>query len=93
MWAGFTAAIIGLITFLLHWIFWEMRGGPLAGYNLLLGPGNFTLTHIWHPLFTEELPLIPKVALMLIGQFTLVSIIVAIVRPLINFIVKAVTHN
>jgi len=89
IWVGIAAAIIGLIAFLLHWIFWEVRGGPLVGYNLLLGPGNLTLTYIWHPLFTEELPLVPKVALMLFGQFVLVSGIVAIVHLFINWIFKS----
>ena len=86
---GIAAAVIGLSTFLIHWFFWEVRGGPLAGYNLLLGPGNLALTYIWHPLFTEELSLAPKVALMLFGQFALVSGIVEIGHRFINRIFKS----
>ncbi|CUS47329.1 MAG: hypothetical protein HLUCCO02_06775 [Idiomarinaceae bacterium HL-53] len=37
----------------------------------------FGLIHIWHPLSTEELAFWPKLALMMLGQFTLVGVLVS----------------
>ena len=77
---GLVATLIGLFTFILHWSMWDMRGGPLPGYNILLYPGNLTLAYLWHPLFTEELPLLQKAGLLLTGQFILVGLSVAVLR-------------
>ncbi|WP_100643724.1 hypothetical protein [Alteromonas facilis] len=82
IWVGIAASSVGLIAFILHWTLWDVWGGPLPGYNILLFPGNLTLSYIWHPLFTEELPLVPKVSLILLGQFVVVTCVTAILRIL-----------
>jgi hypothetical protein len=61
----------------------DFIGGPLPGYQIALFPANLSLIYIWHPLFTEEIALLPKLALMLLGQFVFVSIIAAIVFSLV----------
>lgn len=71
--SGLIGTAIGLITFILHWNFFDIIGGPLPGYQFLLFPARMTLIYFWHPLFTEEISLLPKLAMMLVGQFTLVS--------------------
>jgi hypothetical protein len=82
--AGALATFIGAITFGLSWNLWDMIGGPLPGYKILLFPANMTLIYIWHPLFTEELAFWPKLSLMLVGQFTFVTVIVASIMGLIK---------
>jgi len=70
--AGIISVVIGAITFSISWLFWDLSKGPMPGYEMLLLPGNLTLVHIWHPLFTEEVNLIPKLILILAGQFVVV---------------------
>lgn len=77
---GLVATAVGLVTFTLSWNFFELWQGPVPGYHVLLFPGNLSLTYIWHPLFTEEIDLIPKLVLMLIGQFAIVTFVVAVVQ-------------
>lgn len=78
--SGLVAVVIGLVVFVLHWNFWDVRGGPFPGYEVFLFPGNITLIYIWHPIFTEEINLLPKLALVLTGQFTLVTGFVALLH-------------
>ncbi len=65
------ATILGLIAFVLNWNFFD---GNMSGYQILLFPGNLTLTYIWHPLFTEELNFWLKLKFLLFGQFGVVLI-------------------
>lgn len=76
--SGLIATIIGLVTFTLSWHFFEFWGGPIPGYSILLYPGNISLIYLWHPLLTEEINLLPKLSLILLGQFTVVTTSVAI---------------
>ena len=75
---GIASVAVGLITFVVHWNLFDIIGGPLPGYKILLFPANMSLIYVWHPLFTEEVALLPKLVLMMIGQFVLVTITVAI---------------
>ncbi len=86
VYSGITAVVIGLIVFSLNWNLWELWGGPLPGYQIFLFPGNLTLIYVWHPLFTEELNFWPKLVLLLLGQFIVVTGVVA----LFTFLVKKV---
>jgi len=80
------AVLIGLITFTLNWNLYDLIGGPLPGYKILLFPGNLSLIYVWHPIFTEEVALLPKLGMILLGQFILVYVavvsIVGIVRKI-----------
>lgn len=78
IYAGVAAVVIGLVAFSLSWNLWEFWGGPLPGFQVLLFPGNLTLVYVWHPLFTEEINFWPKLVLLLIGQFVVVSCIVGV---------------
>ena len=82
--AGVLAAIVGLITFVLSWNFYDFWGGPMPGYRLLLFPGNVSLIYVWHPLFTEEVDLYPKLALILIGQFFIVTTVAEVTRRIVR---------
>ena len=86
--SGVIAVMIGLLTFTVSWLLWDLSTGPMPGYELLLFPGNLTLVYIWHPLFTEEINLIPKLILMLMGQFTVVfcsvGVLIWVVRKIFN---------
>jgi hypothetical protein len=75
---GIASVAVGLITFVVHWNLFDIIGRPLPGYKILLFPANMSLIYVWHPLFTEEVALLPKLVLMMIGQFVLVTITVAI---------------
>lgn len=86
--AGLIATLIGLVTFVLSWNFYEVWNGPIPGYQVLLFPGNMSLVLIWHPLFTEEIALYPKLALILLGQFVFVALFFAIMRQLLARVVK-----
>lgn len=81
---GLVAVIIGAISFSLSWNLWNFFGGPLPGYQVVLFPGNLTLIYFWHPIFTEEVNLWPKLAMLLFGQFTIVSSFVYIIITLVN---------
>ena len=70
---GVISIVIGLIAFSLSWNLWEFFGGPLPGYRIFLFPGNLTLTYFWHPIFTEEVNLWPKLFMLLVGQFIVVT--------------------
>ncbi|WP_395345310.1 hypothetical protein PN836_010185 [Ningiella sp. W23] len=72
LYAALAAVLIGLITFSLSWNFFDYWGGPIFGYSVLLFPGNLSLVYFWHPIFTEEVDLLPKLAMLLTGQFVLV---------------------
>jgi hypothetical protein len=76
VYAGIIAVVIGLIAFILNWTLYEVWDGPIPGYQVLLFPGNVTLVYVWHPLFTEEIDLFPKLGLILFGQFIIVTSIV-----------------
>jgi hypothetical protein len=82
--AGTIATLVGLITFGLSWNLWDIIGGPLPGYKVLLFPANLTLIYIWHPLFTAELAFWPKLCLMLAGQFGIVSSVAACLTYLVR---------
>jgi hypothetical protein len=71
---GITATFIGLFTFVLSWHFFEFWQGPMPGYSVLFFAGNVSLIYLWHPLFTEEIALYPKLGLLLLGQFVLVTV-------------------
>ena len=70
--SGVAAAVVGLVAFTLSWNLWGFWGGPMPGFQVLLFPGHLTLVYIWHPLFTEEINFWPKLALLLLGQFSVV---------------------
>lgn len=72
LYLALAATVIGLITVVLNWHLFDYWGGPIIGYKLLLFPGNMSLVYFWHPVFTEEVDLLPKVAMVLFGQFSLV---------------------
>ena len=74
------ATLIGLITFNLNWTLYDYFEGPLPGYDVLLFPGNLSLVYFWHPLFTEEVALLPKLGMILIGQFVLVYAVVFMIQ-------------
>jgi len=78
LFAGLVASFIGLIALVLSWNLFDYFGGPLPGYQFLLFPGNLSLVHVWHPLFTEEIDLVPKMGLVLVGQFTIVAAVTAV---------------
>lgn len=84
VYAGIMAVIIGLIAFTLSWNLWDVWGGPLPGYKVYLFPGNLTLIYVWHPLFTEEVNFWPKLGLLMLGQFTVVTCFSVIVISLIK---------
>ncbi|MBT1062761.1 hypothetical protein KJY73_04200 [Bowmanella sp. Y26] len=75
---GVGAAVVGLIAFALSWSIWDFWGGPMPGIEILLFPGNVTLAYVWHPLFTEEVTFWPKLLLLILGQFLVVTFVVAI---------------
>jgi hypothetical protein len=81
---GLVAVIISAISFSLSWNLWDFFDGPLPGYQVVLFPGNLTLIYFWHPIFTEEVNLWPKLAMLLFGQFTIVSSFVYIIITLVN---------
>ena len=85
---GFIATIIGLIVFTLSWNTWAIWGAPLPGYQIFLFPGNLLLVHLWHPLLTEEIDFWPKLCLLLMGQF----IVVTLFTTLLVTVIKVVSH-
>ena len=76
---GLIATIIGLVVFTISWNSWAFFGGPLPGYQIFLFPGNLTLIYFWHPLFTEEVDFWPKLIMLLIGQFLVVTSIATLI--------------
>lgn len=87
VYSGIAAVVIGLITFTINWNLWELWElweGPVPGYQILLYPGNQTLIYVWHPLFTEEINLLPKLGLLLLGQFIVVTCIVALIVGIVR---------
>jgi len=92
IYAGLIAVIIGAVTFALNWNLYDVLSGPIPGFYVLLFPGNITLIYIWHPLFTEEINFWPKFALLMFGQFSVVTVVtmfcVALVRKWIFQIKK-----
>ena len=84
MLSGAVAAAIGLIAFALSWNFWDLWGGPMPGFQVLLYPGNLSLVYVWHPLFTEEINFWPKLALHMVGQFSLVACTTAVLTTMVK---------
>lgn len=76
--SGLIAMVFGAIAFYLSWNSWDLFGGPLPGYRVFLFPGNLTLVYFWHPIFTEEVNFWPKLFMLLIGQFIVVTCSVAV---------------
>ena len=79
---------IGLIMFTLSWNLFEYFEGPMPGYNVVLFPANLSLVYVWHPLFTEEVNLFPKLGLMMIGQFVFTYVLSLVALTLIRYITK-----
>jgi len=86
IYSGVIASIIGAIAFSLSWNLWEFFEGPLPGYQFFLFPGNLTLIYFWHPLFTEEVNFWPKLFMLLLGQFVVVTSVVALVAHITNML-------
>ncbi|MFC4701609.1 hypothetical protein ACFO4O_15750 [Glaciecola siphonariae] len=72
LYSALIATLLALVTFTLSWNFYDYWGGPIFGYGVILFPGNLSLVYFWHPLFSEEIDLIPKLLMILTGQFVLV---------------------
>ncbi|RUO69400.1 hypothetical protein [Idiomarina ramblicola] len=88
LYAGLISLIIGLVSFAISWNFWDLRGGPMPGIQVLLFPGNLTLIYVWHPLFTEEMNFWPKLALHMFGQFFVVTFITMLCVSLVRKLVR-----
>lgn len=84
--AGFGAVLVGLIAFIVNWAVW---GGGMPGYRFFLFPGNLTLIYVWHPLFTEEIDFWPKLAVHMLGQFTVVSLSTASITAALRRLPRA----
>lgn len=84
IYSGIIATIIGVIAFSLSWNLWEFFEGPLPGYQIFLFPGNLTLIYFWHPLFTEEVNFWPKLFMLLLGQFLVVTTFVISINYIKN---------
>lgn len=93
LYAGGVAVIVGLIVFTLSWNLWDVLGGPMPGYQFFLYPGNLTLVHVWHPLFTEELAYWRKLGLLMLGQFTVVAAVVGVLTALVRKVVFVCRHS
>jgi hypothetical protein len=89
---GLIAVIIGLFIFTLSWNLWGFFGGPLPGYQIFLFPGNLTLIYFWHPIFTEEVNFWPKLIMLLLGQFVVVSTCVAVVFYIKKRVITMLQH-
>ena len=87
---GCVAVFIGALWFGLNWQFYEYWGGPMPGYQIVLAPGNLSLVLFWHPIFTEEVNLYPKLGMILNGQFVIVTAFVELVLRLKR---RIQTHN
>lgn len=85
IYSGLTSMIIGLIAFSVSWNFFDFFKGPLPGYHIFLYPGNLTLIYLWHPIFTEEVNFWPKLFMLLLGQFIVVTSCVAVIIKLKHF--------
>ena len=93
LYAGCIAAVIGHLVFFMNLNLWELFGGPISGYQILLYPGNLSLTYFWHPIFSEEVNFWPKLFMLLSGQFTMTTVFTYItlrVFDLINLLRKNV---
>ncbi|MFC6635472.1 hypothetical protein [Microbulbifer taiwanensis] len=88
VYAGIGAALVGLIAFIVNWTAW---GGGMPGYRFFLFPGNLTLVYIWHPLFTEEIDFWPKLAIHILGQFTVVSLFTALITAALKRLPRFLT--
>jgi hypothetical protein len=65
---GTFVASIGLLAFILNWFLFNHS---LPAYSLLLAPGNLVLS-----LFSEEINFIPKLILLVFGQFIVTTAVV-----------------
>ncbi|RUO29731.1 hypothetical protein CWE12_07100 [Aliidiomarina sedimenti] len=84
LYAGIIALVVGLAAFTLSWNLWDTWGGPMPGVQILLFPGNLTLVWVWHPLFTEEINFWPKLAMLMLGQFSVVASVVALLTGILR---------
>ena len=80
--SGVGAVFVGLVAFALSWNLWDFWGGPMPGIEILLFPGNISLVYVWHPLFTEEVNFWPKLFLLMLGQFLIVTAVVAFIASI-----------
>ena len=83
LFTSITATVIALVVFTANWHLFDYLGQPLPGYQLLLWPGNLSLMYLWHPIFTEELGFWPKLALLLISQFIIVTTITMVISTVL----------
>ncbi len=86
--SGIIAVVIGFITFTLSWNLYDLWGGPIPGYQVILFPGNLTLIYVWHPLFTEEINLFPKLGLILLGQFIVVTFVTGLLTTIVRKVLR-----
>ena len=82
--SGVASVLIGLVAFALSWNLWDLWGGPMPGVQVILFPGNLSLVYIWHPLFTEEVDFWSKLALQMLGQFFVVTCVVAMLTSAVR---------
>ncbi|MBU2918957.1 hypothetical protein KO505_13460 [Psychrosphaera sp. F3M07] len=77
---GAIFAILGAFVFLINW---NLFNETMPGYGIALLPG-----HLFLQLFTEELDFAVKLALLLIGQFLVSSIITILVLKIYGYFSK-----
>lgn len=70
---GIVVTTLGLLTFIVNHFLWDWLGGTLPGYQIILYPGNLSLIHFWHPVFSEEVNFWPKLLMLLTGQFVVTT--------------------
>lgn len=85
---GVIGAVLGLITFVLSWQFWDVWGQPVPGYHWILAPANWSLMWVWHPLLSEEIALVPKLTLMILSQFALLTLCAYLIVWLIGRVIE-----
>lgn len=91
IYAGLMSVVIGLVAFALSWNLWDFWGGPMPGIQIVLFPGNLTLIHVWHPLFTEEVNFWPKLALHMFGQFFVVTCLTMLLLSVVRKVIRVTT--
>ncbi len=92
VYCGVVATMIGLIAFTISWNTWELWNGPLPGYQFFLFPGNLSLIYFWHPIFTEEVNLWPKLLMLLSGQFFVTTSVVVILSKAIKHFKQMISY-
>jgi len=86
LFSGVAALFVGLLAFSINW---NVYGGGMPGYKVLLLPGNLSLVYIWHPIFTEEIDFWPKLVLHSLGQFGVVAVFSGIVTKIVKWVLQA----